>query len=153
MWSPFQKIRIGENEHLEVLINPENVNTLNVDGQSLLHEAVAYKNLEAVRILIRKNIDVNISDPNGQTPLHYLPLYKNIDIAKVILENGGDVNKTDIYGNSPLWTATFNARGEYDLVKLYKEYHAKSDIRNKAGKTPVDFALQIKDEQLVSILQ
>jgi ankyrin repeat protein len=60
------------------------------DGQSLLHEAVAYDNLQAAVELVQRGIDVNAADKNGQTPLHYCGIHQRAEIADVILTHGGD---------------------------------------------------------------
>ncbi|WP_408007767.1 hypothetical protein [Rossellomorea aquimaris] len=65
----------------------------------------------------------------------------------------GDINQRDKYGNSPLWTAVFNCKGRYyDMVKLLLQYNPYSVTKNKAGRSPLDFAKQVGNEKLISWL-
>jgi len=149
----FQIIRRGSTQEFLKVFDKKMIDITNVDGQSLLHEAISYNKNDIAEILIRNNINLNIQDNNGQTALHYAAMHMNVDIAKLILQNGGTINVSDNYGNEPLWTAVFNARGKYDLVRLYIEFGADSYYKNKAKRSPIDFAMQIKDMELVKILE
>lgn len=51
-----------------------------------------------------------------------------------------------------LWTAVFNAKGKYNIVKILKESGADSFSKNEAGRSPLDFAIQINDKDLCQIL-
>lgn len=149
----FKLIRENNVEYIQQVLNNENINVLNSQNQNLLQEAVLSKKFDIASILISKSININNQDYKGQTILHYLPIYKNLELAKKILENNGDINIQDNYGNPPLWTAIFNARGEYDLVKLYLDYGARTDIINKAQKTPYDLAIMMKYQDLIDIVK
>lgn len=76
----------------------------------------------------------------------------NIEIARLLLSKNADINVEDAYGNNPLWTAVFNARGDYRMVELFIEYNANIHHLNKAGRSSLDFAKQIDDTKLVQIL-
>ncbi|MDX6917661.1 ankyrin repeat domain-containing protein [Pectobacterium carotovorum] len=148
----FQFVRDGQSEGLCSLVNSENVNVTNEYGQNLLHEAIAYGNVAVVNKLIELGIDVNHQDDKGQTPLHYTAQHKMKDVAEIILMNKGDVLVTDKFGNQALWTAVFNARGDYDIVSLLLKYNSLPEHKNNSGRSPLDFARQIKDTDLISIL-
>jgi ankyrin repeat protein len=65
------------------------------------------------------------------------------------LKQKGQLNISDNYGNQPLWTAVFNVKGKDDrlpLVELFLMYNADKNHKNKAGKSPLDFTLQVKYE-------
>ncbi|WP_432663364.1 ankyrin repeat domain-containing protein [Wukongibacter baidiensis] len=149
----FQSIRLGELEFIKKSIRKLDINMVNEFGQSLLHEAIAYKQKEIAIELLKESIDVNIQDKEGRTALHYIGFHPDIDIARIILDNGGDVKLKDLYGNIPLWYAVFNARGRYELVELFLKYKSNVNIKNNAGRTSLDFALQKNDEVLVNILR
>lgn len=129
-------------------INPKDKNEV------LLYEAISSNDIITVRHLLDQVININYQDDQGKVALHYCAEYFNIEASKLILEvDNVEVNIVDKYGNNPLWTAVFNARGEYDLVKLFKSYKADSNSKNNVGKTPLDFAKQIEDEELIDILK
>ena len=104
------------------------------------------------QFLVKKKINVNHQDGKGLSPLHYCAQYCNIRIAKLLLKNNANVNISDSYGNNPLWTAVFSARGNYQMVKLFVKYGADAYNKNKASRSPIDFAEQIEDSDMVKIL-
>jgi ankyrin repeat protein len=59
----------------------------------------------------------------------------------------------DIYGNQALWTAVFNAKGNYTVVEAFLKFKQDVEHKNKYGKSPLDFAKQITDQFLIKILE
>jgi len=153
MKSTFQAIRLNELENYKNLIEKEDINIVNEDGQGLLHEAISHNNTFIGLDLIWRGIDINKQDNNGQTALHFAASFSNEELAKAIVKAGGNPNIRDNHGNNALWTAVFNARGKYNIVKIYKEAGGDSLSKNNAGRTPLDFSKQIKDESLIALLQ
>ena len=97
--------------------------------------------------------DINHQDRNGWTALHFAIQEKRIELTKSLLEQEAAVDLKDSYGNTPLWRATFDARGEYELVKLLISHDADPHSKNTSGRSPLDFASQIKDNELIEILK
>jgi len=149
----FQAVRLNELDVYNDLIAQIDINLMDEDEQNLLHEAISHNNTLLGIDLIRRNINVNKQDKSGQTPLHYAAAFGNYELAEAIIKAGGNPNIKDIHQNNALWTAVFNARGKYKIVELYKRAGADTYSKNKANRSPLDFALQIKDEILVAILE
>lgn len=152
MISLFFLIHEGEFNEFKKKLDLNKINEVNEFMQGYLHEAIAYKRSDIGLFLINSGVDVSILDDRGQSALHYAALYNNIEIATEIVYRGGDVNHLDIYGNSPLWTATFNADGNYDIVKLLINSGSDPNHKNNAGRSPLDFAEEIGDNLLCDIL-
>ena len=148
----FSIIRVGTYEQYEKNIVVVDIDCCNEYKQNLLQEAIAASKNDIAKDLINRDIDINHQDSNGQVPLHYCAQYLNIEIARLLLSKNADINIEDAYGNNPLWTAVFNARGDYRMVELFIEYNANIYHLNKAGRSPLDFAKQIDDTKLVQIL-
>lgn len=148
----FQVIRNSEIDVYKNNIGNYDINIKNEFGQSLLHEAIAYKQHEIAIDLLKRSINVNIQDGKGQTVLHFISFHPDITIAEIIVESGGNLELIDSYGNTPLWYAVFNAKGMYEIVKLFMKYRANPISKNRAGRSVVDFANQIKDETLLDLL-
>ncbi|HVU55802.1 MAG TPA: ankyrin repeat domain-containing protein [Puia sp.] len=144
-----QKIR-------EFLLSGGNVNTLEYN-RNALHAACISNAKEASLELISAGIDVNSRDGyTGATPLHYCAVYNRYEIAKIIIEHGGRLDILDNYGNEPLWTAVFNVKGKEEklpLVSLFLNNGANKNHKNHAGKSPYDFANQVKFLPLVKLLE
>jgi ankyrin repeat protein len=149
----FQVVRNGKVDLYRKNIDKYDINIRNEYGQSLLHEAIAYKQPEIALNLLDRAIDVNIQDKNGQTPLHFISFHPDTVLAEKIIEKGGNLELKDLHGNTPLWYAVFNAKGMYELVKLFMKYHPNPAVKNNAGRSSVDFATQIKDETLLNMLK
>jgi uncharacterized protein len=148
----FQIIRLGQNKGYFTEIVNTDVNIIDEDGQSLLHASIVSCNDEVSIDLLKRGISLNIQDLEGKTPLHYCALYYNIEVAKLILDLGGSLSIADHFGNTPLWTSVFNARGDYEVVKLYLLFGGDPNIKNYSNRSPLDFASQISDDELVNLL-
>lgn len=149
----FKIITDGNLDAVKEAINESNINVLNVNNMSLLQEALKNKQDDIALYLIEKGINVNNQDYQGQIALHYIAVYKNdLKVARSIIQNGADIDIKDKFGNSALWTSIFNARGEYDLVKLLLENHADLKSANSAGKTPYDLAYIMKFPELIDLI-
>ncbi len=149
----FQTVRDGNLEILKEQINQSNINVLNVNNMSLLQEALKNKKDDIAFYLVEKGIHVNNQDSQGQTALHYIAVYKNnLDIAKAILAHDAQIDLKDKFGNSALWTAIFNAKGEYNFVELLLENKADLKSTNSAGKTPYDLANIMKFPELIHLV-
>lgn len=149
----FQSIRFGESERFTELLDEFDINVLNENKQSLLHEVVSSKQTKFLPLLLKHSINLNQKDKNGQTALHYCGLYNTGEIAEFIIKAGANVNICDDYGNQPLWTAVFNSLEQHDVVKVLMLHHANPNNKNNAGKSPLDFAKQINDKNLISLLE
>ncbi|GJQ69651.1 hypothetical protein Trydic_g15931, partial [Trypoxylus dichotomus] len=78
-----------------------NTNLQNVDGETVLHEAV-WKELGMVRLLIENGADSNIKNKYGCTPFHWAAYNKDVDIIKLLLEQGANVNLQKENGETAL---------------------------------------------------
>ncbi|MCS3529758.1 ankyrin repeat domain-containing protein [Chryseobacterium sp. JUb7] len=149
----FKIITDGNLDAVKEAINESNINVLNVNNMSLLQEALKNKQDDIALYLIEKGINVNNQDYQGQIALHYIAVYKNdLKVARSIIQNGADIDIKDKFGNSALWTSIFNARGEYDLVKLLLENQADLKSANSAGKTPYDLVYIMKFPELIDLI-
>lgn len=144
-------------ERLHELLNAgENINLFAYD-RSALHAACVSNAKEAAEYLIGKGINVNLQDNiTRATPLHYCAVYDCFEIANMILKYGGLLSIADDYGNQPLWTAVFNVKGRdgrLPIVELYLMHGADKHYKNKAGRSPADFANQIKYLPLLNVFE
>lgn len=126
----------------------------NESGDNLLHCAISYDRPDVALALIEKGIEINSKNDQGKTPLHYALEGNMSEVVKSLLRNPHiDVNSKDNHGNSPLWVAVFNARGNYELVDELLEKKALPESKNIYGKTPLSFAEQIQDIEMVKKLK
>lgn len=149
----FDCIQIGDIKVLSSVLNRTNIDSINEYGESLLHEAISCEELEIANLLLDMGADVSAINNDGQTILHYAVVKKFADLVSRIIDRGLDIVVSDKHGNQALWTAAFNARGEYRCVELLKIAGADENHKNKNSKSPLDFAEQIGDLELIGILK
>ncbi len=71
------------------------------EGVSIFEMAITYDNLDMVKYLIEKGIDVNATQRRSRfSPLMAAACYGRVSIAKVLIEQGADINATDSKGIS-----------------------------------------------------
>jgi ankyrin repeat protein len=150
--SIFQLVRLNNHTELSKIINQADSEIINEDGQSLLHEAAAHNSYECASLLISKKFNLNTTDDKGMSPLHYAVANNSYEVAKLFIDNDIDISIQDKFGNEALWTATFNARGNYKIVQTFIGTKANPRNKNKNNKSPLDFAIQINDTQLINLL-
>jgi ankyrin repeat protein/beta-lactamase regulating signal transducer with metallopeptidase domain len=103
-----------------------------------LHQAAADGDIDKVKSLISKGVDVNTKDEKGWTPLHTASYYGRKDIAVFLIAKGGNINDKDISGRTPLHVASDGVR-----TFVFESLVAKGanvDARDKAGNTPLHYA-------------
>ncbi|MCD1258189.1 ankyrin repeat domain-containing protein [Paenibacillus athensensis] len=150
----FTIAQLGDLELFKRKFSPNDIHIKSDAGSSLLHYAIAGRNYAIANFLLKNGIEVNLTNTDGQTPLHYIGEFPDIATAQTILEKGGNLNIRDKYGNNALWTAVFNCKGKYyDMVELFMPYKPDVGTKNKAGRSPLDFAIQTGNDKLIALLQ
>jgi len=87
------------------------LNTVGYNGsntQATMKRAIEKNNLEAIRILLRKGIDLEATDGNGITPLFLAVGNNNVEAAKLLIENGAEV------------TGSITVTNDHEMWKEYK---------------------------------
>ena len=101
----------------QLAASPELVNKIlpfeemgNQGDRTLLHYAVAGKQLQVVEFLVSKGADVNLQTEHVPTPLHLAAKNGDVAIAKFLIDHGAKVNaKAQGHGPTPLQEALINA--------------------------------------------
>ena len=108
---------------------------------------------EFVETLIDLGADVNAQRTDDKvTPLILAAHWNNYMAIHLLLERGGNalINTQKDIGHSPLGEAA--RRGFCNVAELLIEKGSNVNLRNKKGKTPLYFAVENKDEQLIRLL-
>ena len=82
--------------------------------ESLYLDIILVNNIEIIKYLIFKGVDINYKDEVGNTFLFYS---KSIEITNFYLENGLDINHTNVYGNNVLHFSYINIQHFLFLIK------------------------------------
>jgi uncharacterized protein len=147
----FSDIRDRNNINVIHLLSEVGVDSCDSFLRTSLIWATFYDNLDLLKWLIDNGADVNHQDKVGYSALHFAAQEKNLEPAKLLIYNGASLEIADKHGNTPIWTAIFNSKGDYSLVKLYISKGANLDIENKHNMTPRKLANTIAGFDLNSI--
>ncbi|BHF81980.1 hypothetical protein SprV_0802511600 [Sparganum proliferum] len=79
------------NEIKQLLAKGVDINVVNVDGLTALHQACIVNNYDVARFLLEHGADVNIQDNEGWTPLHACASCPYPELTKLLLDHGADV--------------------------------------------------------------
>ena len=118
--------------------------------QASIIEAVYANQLDEVKSLLKKGIDVNSKDKKGKSLLLIATQAQYIEMAKLLVENGADVNLQDNIFDSPFLYA--GAAGHAELVTLYLQHGARFDIYNRYGGTALIPACERGHLDVVKVL-
>lgn len=142
-------------EQLQVALkNGANPNQKDEFGSTPLQAAIAYKSLDAVVCLLENGADAGAQDKDGSTALHYAIEHKLPEVLEALLVNCPEaISISDKHGNQPLWTAAFNARGNYEMVSMLLRYGADPHHLNKVNLSPLDIPKRKGEPALLQLME
>ena len=115
---------------------------------------------KAIEALLRRGADIHETDKNGVTALHHAVRFRSPAAVATLLEHGADVNQVcRRSGSTPLHRAVTSTgapgtAGRKDeaceIIELLLQFGADVTIKNKNGKTPLDYVV---DKQIRSLLE
>ena len=91
----FEACRTGNEELLERILTPLNVNCFATDGRKStpLHLAAGYNRLRIVKSLLEYGANVHARDKGGLIPLHNACSYGHLEVAKLLIEVNFNSNR------------------------------------------------------------
>ncbi|PTY40331.1 ankyrin repeat domain-containing protein [Brachyspira hampsonii] len=96
----------------KLIDNCADVNYKTYDFRTALVEAAEYNNINAVKVLLKNNADVNVQN-NGKTALMWACYNGNLEMTKMLLDAGTDKNIKN---------------GNYDALYYAREYGKNEEI-------------------------
>ena len=115
-----------------------------------LIEAVKNRNVEAVRSLLGRGIDVNTPQPDGATALHWAAHHDDQVAADLLMRAGANVNAKNELGATPLWLAA--AQGSTSMVAKLLDGGANPNVALEEGETPLMAAARAGNLEVVKLL-
>jgi len=110
--------------------------------------------------LLKAGADVHETDKNGVTPLHHAVRFRSPAAVEFLLGQGANVNQVcKRSGSTALHRAVTSTgapetAGKHDeakeIIKLLLKFGADPNIKNKSGKTPIDY---VRDEEVLRLLR
>ncbi len=127
-------------EILQALIN----NKYGSEQDSLLHLAAMIGEINAVRYLIRKGIDVNVRNALHHTPLHLAAGIGHAEVVKILIREGkAEIDVFDARNQTPMHYAVNNKKLEIVklLLKLGADVNSARMGQNSMKLSPVHIAV------------
>ena len=115
-----------------------------------LIEAVRNQDHDAVRALLREQVDVNAPQPDGATSLHWAVHWENLEIAALLIGAGADVNVANDLGMTPLVMACRS--GNAALVGRLLVAGADPNATLASGETALMAAARVGSLEAVDAL-
>ena len=138
---------------VELLISHgADVNALDCEKYSPLHEAVRSQKHKVVELLLKGGADVNVQNNYYSTTLHEAVESGSLETLQSLLTfgQGADVNARGQYRKTPLHLAS--SRGFLDMSRLLIEHGADVDAQDDEGQTPFSAALASGHRKLARLL-
>lgn len=135
---------------------------INAGSFPALNRAADSGNRAMVELLLRRGADVDVAEPNGQTALHRASLHGYLSVVDALLAARPDVNAHTSNRQTPLTMAVEN-RAAFVAATLLAHgadlnyirgapSHFNSSIDRKADGTPLQIAVALNDEAMVTML-
>lgn len=120
----------GDVEECKSLITAgTDINCVNVDGMTGMHQACIDDNIDMVRFLIESGADVNAIDNDGWTPLHAAANCGHTDIVRLLIERNADpriVNNDSELASDIAETEEVEELIRKRLIQLSPEIHSNN---------------------------
>lgn len=130
----FQTIQSGKTENLKLQLdrNPSLVNIKDLRGFTPLIFASYFGNIDATKVLIDSDADIDGTDASGNTALIGVSFKGGLKLAEVLINHGASINTTNNQGTSALSFAT--QYNQIAMVRLLLDKGADKGIVDNNGK-------------------
>jgi hypothetical protein len=119
-------------------------------SHSLLHIAVARKDMQEVEKQFNAGTDLNYLASDGLAPLHWAVSTEGTDMIKYLLTLGADPNVTSVEGATPIMNTVQSKKPAQLLLLL--EWGADVNAKDHRGFTALHRAAEMDLEEIVNIL-
>jgi ankyrin repeat protein len=135
-------------------------------GPMALMNAAMNANVELVKLLLAKGVDVNSVSPpelervkNGPigigllTPLILSVAEGDTETVRVLLAAGANHNAQDVRGMTPIMLAVATDHPNRDIIKMLLEKKPDMKVKSKAGETALDWAMRFNDSSIIAAIR
>lgn len=137
------------------LLNRPNIDiNFNCNGHTLLQYAIMFYNMELIEMLLEKGADPNLKNNYGNSPLMMtIEIYRGEvgDVMKMLLKYGADTNILHTFNTYSCLHLSVEHPNKTN-IKILLEHGADYRVKNKAGKTALDLAIEKNYTAIVGII-
>jgi len=106
--------------------------------------------IEGVRALLKKHVDVNAPSADGTPALHWIVRMQDVQTAALLLKAGAEADGSNRYGVRPLHLAINN--GDLETVKLLLAAKADPNSMDSTGESCLIMAARVGNLDIVKAL-
>lgn len=140
-WKKFTILRVVVLACVSLIVGAAALTCISVYGcpdrlqgkQARLISASRNGNLEAVRLLLKKGVDVNATNILGFSALEVASSNGHLRVVRLLLDEGAEINAKSSMGTTPLIGASYN--GHLEVVKLLLNRGADINAKDRLGET------------------
>lgn len=142
----------------DILAAGADVNVQRQNGDTALIAAAIEGNPETTQLLLQAGADVHATGYDGATALHNATLPETeadrpgaLAVMRLLLEHGVPINAQDSYGDTALMQCV---RDNFiEGARLLLEHSADPTLRDKTGKSPLEYAEQKGLSEMAEMLR
>jgi ankyrin repeat protein len=113
-------------------------NQIGPGGETALHWAAAYGQLDAARELLNAGALTTNKTLGGLTPLHWAAQEGQTSVGEILLSKGADPNAVTDDKSTPLHLAA--AHGHIDMIRILLVAKVSPNVADDSGATPLHLA-------------
>ena len=117
-----------------------------------LVDAVKQGDLEAVRVLLAEQVDVNAPEVDGTTALHWAANLGDLETVTLLVQAGADVRAENRYGVTPLSLACASGDASASVIAQLLDAGADANHALRAGETPLMTAARTATADVIEVL-
>ena len=140
----------GNLKRLDSLLQHHSINTVDQNGRSLLHWAVACGKSEVVTLLLDKNIAITTVDKAGIPPIYMAVRFQHLDLFNRLVELQPNISWKTTYGGLLYEKAIINK--DLDFVQRFIDMGIPVDLRSSKNSTPLEVAKRLGAEEIATLL-
>jgi uncharacterized protein len=142
----------GASADLEQMANPAGATgpVIVRQGAPNIADIAEHGDIEAVRALIKKRVDVNAPSADGTPAIHWIVRMQDVETTRLLLKAGAEADKSNRYGVRPLHLAINN--GDVAMVKLLLAAHADPNSADTTGESCLIMAARVGNLDIVKAL-
>jgi len=122
----------------------------NKKGETPLHSAASGGQLEVVKFLVSKGVDINLKENNGATALHLACYYGHRDAVEWLIDHGADKDVGDGDGSTPIFWAVHG--GHKNIVELLIARGSDVNSKDNNSITPLRIAVFRGNKEIIDLL-
>ena len=141
-------IRRGNHADVEYFLDEgADIEVMDSDGTPL-HVAIIVNDQVCCKLLMDRKANIEACDTYGRTPLLLAYELNNEKMCKLLLSHEANVNVCTKDGRSVLHLTNYNIH----IVKMLLAAGARTDVKDKEGRTPREVAQRNSTPEVVSLL-